>query len=671
MKYGFGSWLGENAGNIIKTGAGAALTATGVAAPIGIGLMASGATDMATNTLTEDPNAQAALRATGQVAGIAGGAMMGKVGYAMGGNTKLSEFNNGGTHEENPNGGIPIGQNASVEQGETKWQDYIFSDRISTGNKKETFADASKKIQKKYTRENDAPSQKALEREMKALMNQQEMFRQELGMTSETQMANGGRIQYPDGGTLPSSTPTYGGASIGTDSKGRSVYDPAKVRPKVREYFEANPSLFVAVGPPKMESGNTADKDAIMKSLNKSQPTIKTTPIPSDGIKWMKEPGIKGWRQGVNPKTRQMEYKKVDEVAEGLVNPETNTYMPIQKAMGGRIKINDGGGLNTNSFIALNQTLNPNLGNLNPNGTPVSVNPYATEIGYSKSNPQDGEFPSIEEIEAESNAAVLAEQNRNAEAQTNYNTPSTGVPTITTGFSSLGKPTAPVETAGVTESAESSTPTSELTTDTNNPDSSGTYTPRKLDGYDWATMGAQALPALYNLGKGLKGSKKIQYGRLNPNLVNYDASKRATEASYDQQGNIMRESIRENATSSGQALSNKVAFANRAAADKAQAISGINEREFNANQQIRGNTDQSNLQVSINEEIANAQQDAANQQAIATGLGQLGQVAGMANRDRLGYRYQAEDINALGEGREFKWIIDPVTKQPKKVSIYA
>ena len=44
------------------------------------------------------------------------------------------EFKNGGSHEENPFGGIPQGYNENgelnlVEQGETKWKDYIFSDR--------------------------------------------------------------------------------------------------------------------------------------------------------------------------------------------------------------------------------------------------------------------------------------------------------------------------------------------------------------------------------------------------------------------------------------------------------------------------------------------------------------------------------------------------------------
>jgi hypothetical protein len=40
-------------------------------------------------------------------------------------------YQNGGTHEENSLGGIPIGQNASVEEGEVRHGDYIFSNRLS------------------------------------------------------------------------------------------------------------------------------------------------------------------------------------------------------------------------------------------------------------------------------------------------------------------------------------------------------------------------------------------------------------------------------------------------------------------------------------------------------------------------------------------------------------
>jgi hypothetical protein len=54
---------------------------------------------------------------------------------ALDGASKLvTLFEGGGTHEENPNGGIPQGKDL-VEAGETKWNNYIFSNSYSlTGN---------------------------------------------------------------------------------------------------------------------------------------------------------------------------------------------------------------------------------------------------------------------------------------------------------------------------------------------------------------------------------------------------------------------------------------------------------------------------------------------------------------------------------------------------------
>lgn len=76
----------------------------------------------------------------------------------------FSEYNNGGTHEQNPNNGIQIGYGANgkknlVEEGETKYDDYVYSNRLSIDSKgmvdafllpknsnNKSFAEASKKI---------------------------------------------------------------------------------------------------------------------------------------------------------------------------------------------------------------------------------------------------------------------------------------------------------------------------------------------------------------------------------------------------------------------------------------------------------------------------------------------------------------------------------------------
>lgn len=57
-------------------------------------------------------------------------------GHAGPGQPEVIEFNAGGSHEQNPHGGVPIGTGSNgkmntVEEGETKFGSYVFSDRIS------------------------------------------------------------------------------------------------------------------------------------------------------------------------------------------------------------------------------------------------------------------------------------------------------------------------------------------------------------------------------------------------------------------------------------------------------------------------------------------------------------------------------------------------------------
>lgn len=119
----------------------------------------------------------------------------GMMDYQMGG--QLTEFQGGGTHQENPNGGIPQGPDASVEEGETKMDaaNYIFSDRLTVPKdlakelqmpflKGKTFASASKAIKKKYDpqgkKETDLIVQNAIERELKKLIAIQEVHKADL-----------------------------------------------------------------------------------------------------------------------------------------------------------------------------------------------------------------------------------------------------------------------------------------------------------------------------------------------------------------------------------------------------------------------------------------------------------------------------------------------------------
>jgi hypothetical protein len=141
--------------------------------------------------------------AVGAVAGASMGAVGGGLLGGLGGATKslfshggqLTEINTGGTHQENPNGGVPVMNNKLVEEGETIFNStdgkYVFSDRLMKDNK--TFADLSKNIEKRYSkRPDDKLSIAARKRELSALMLEQEANR--VGKPSVTKMADGGAL---------------------------------------------------------------------------------------------------------------------------------------------------------------------------------------------------------------------------------------------------------------------------------------------------------------------------------------------------------------------------------------------------------------------------------------------------------------------------------------------
>lgn len=124
----------------------------------------------------------------------------------------VTEFNEGGSHESNPLDGIPQGiapdgQPNLVEEGEVKYDNYIFSDRLMLSKKDKklynlkgnTFADAAKRIKKELgidERPNDPLARLDLEDQLSTLMSLQEEKRRAKGLIGEN------RMQYAKGGHL-------------------------------------------------------------------------------------------------------------------------------------------------------------------------------------------------------------------------------------------------------------------------------------------------------------------------------------------------------------------------------------------------------------------------------------------------------------------------------------
>jgi hypothetical protein len=142
----------------------------------------------------------------------------------------LTQINEGGTHSQNSLGGVPMGNGNSVEQGETKQDNFIYSDRIildanmvkqfdlpkSFINK--SIADATKIIDKKFIDRNDKISQstkdsmlakiaqvqeamKPQPQEPQEPQQSQEQFTQdsELNMDPGGQMSMGGELDGAEG----------------------------------------------------------------------------------------------------------------------------------------------------------------------------------------------------------------------------------------------------------------------------------------------------------------------------------------------------------------------------------------------------------------------------------------------------------------------------------------
>lgn len=111
--------------------------------------------------------------------------------------TGLTHINAGGSHEENVNDGVQMGVDNEgtpnlVEEGETVYNDYVFSNRILADEatkqmfrlpkKKDiTFADISKKLEKEIAeRPNDPISKAGFEAQMQTLEEQQERQKSEM-----------------------------------------------------------------------------------------------------------------------------------------------------------------------------------------------------------------------------------------------------------------------------------------------------------------------------------------------------------------------------------------------------------------------------------------------------------------------------------------------------------
>lgn len=189
-------------------------------------------------------------QSVGQMANLAGQALpmfMAQGGQIPGG---LVQFQNGGTHEQNPNGGIPVGPNALVEEGETMDGRFVFSDRLKVNKtlakefnlpKKaigKSFAEVSKMFEDS-SRPNDAIAKRGYEKEIANLKQAQEAYKAASQPQQPQMMAYGGKVKYDKGGDVGNLNNEYQ-LSFGQLPSG--ITEPSYQYP-VNQNQEFNPAL--------------------------------------------------------------------------------------------------------------------------------------------------------------------------------------------------------------------------------------------------------------------------------------------------------------------------------------------------------------------------------------------------------------------------------------------
>lgn len=176
-------------------------------------------------------------------------------------NNKLTRFDTGGSHSENILGGIPLTNNSSVEENETKSGNFIYSDRIFLDNNivsqynlpkslvGKSVADATKMIDNKFKGRNDKISQSTKDSMLSKIAEAQEAMKpQEPGVIQQ----EGIGYQIPEG-VIPSGKMAYGGDlqynSQLEDGIGNAIYTGADMyMPGVGQALKFSDQLGSSIG---------------------------------------------------------------------------------------------------------------------------------------------------------------------------------------------------------------------------------------------------------------------------------------------------------------------------------------------------------------------------------------------------------------------------------------
>lgn len=265
----------------------------------------------------------------------------------------LNEIVNGGTHEENPYEGVPMGMDNKgvpnrVEEGETIFNDNVFSNRLTIDNafaskyklpKNITYADASKRMAKESEeRPNDPISQRGLKSFMNELFNNQE---EQKVMKNMSLFKNGGRLnKFVDGGN------DVFGVEVPAWAKDSDTYTPFPSMDAPKPYRGTKYPYAIAGNPNNIKyPGITLPEFEITppntKATIPSNPTIKPLPKNSKKPKWLDwmsknltldklryAPIVAGGISAINSLAAKPDYSDADAIAEAAKT--AGQYDPIE-----------------------------------------------------------------------------------------------------------------------------------------------------------------------------------------------------------------------------------------------------------------------------------------------------------------------------------------------------
>ena len=276
--------------------------------------------------------------------------------------TGMTPINNGGTHEQNPNEGVQMGVDDQgtpnlVEQGEVKWNDYIFSNRMVANRSlldqanlpsslaDHTFASAAENLGKEAKeRPNDPISQRGLNDSLTKLAMAQEALRQKQQQRNmkKRKYSCGGHL-YADGGfELPfiqRANGTYpiddNRPDIGTYGKDWGMVEQNPYTPKDGEYPLQPPASkqtfiypFSSQNPKigKYSAPSTQGTTVVPQGTNNTKgplvdgSSLRYAPVIGSGLAVLSD--ALGW-------TNKPDYTNADRIQDSVNGIKPVTYTPV------------------------------------------------------------------------------------------------------------------------------------------------------------------------------------------------------------------------------------------------------------------------------------------------------------------------------------------------------